>query len=186
MDEWQKDEAERVRKEDEKRRKTAIFTWRKFLMGMRIIARVREEYGDADDESVDVLNPWANRRGKETDADAEAQKRIMDQRDEEMAGGFFPEGFNVEEPEEQHHRSFFPVAPESDDDEDGGGFVVEGHDDERAKPATGQAYATPQSLLSKAGKDQASEEDVEMQDADSGVAEAPAPKKRGRPPGSTK
>ncbi|PMD36052.1 Rad4-domain-containing protein [Hyaloscypha variabilis F] len=186
MDEWQKDEAERVRKEDEKRRKTAIFTWRKFLMGMRIIARVREEYGDADDESVDVLNPWANRRGKEADADAEAQKRIMDQRDEEMAGGFFPEGFNVEEPEEQHHRSFFPVAPESDDDEDGGGFVVEGHDDERAKPATGQAYATPQSLLSKAGKDQASEEDVEMQDADSGVAEAPAPKKRGRPPGSTK
>ncbi|KAE9371312.1 Rad4-domain-containing protein [Stipitochalara longipes BDJ] len=185
MDEWQKDEAERVRKEDEKRRKAAIFTWRKFLMGMRIIARVREEYGDADDENVDVLNPWANKRGKETDADAEAQKRIMDQRDEEMAGGFLPEGFNVEEPEEHHHRPFFPVAPESDDEEDGGGFVVEGHDDEGTKPAIGQAYATPQSFLSKSGKGQASEEDVEMQDADSDVAEAPAPKKRGRPPGPT-
>jgi len=185
MDEWQKDEAERVRKEDEKRRKAAIFTWRKFLMGMRIIARVREEYGNDDDGTVDVLNPWANNKSKEADADTEAQKRIMDQRDEEMAGGFLPEGYNVEEPEEHHHRSFFPVARESDDEENGGGFVIEDHDDGRAKPATGQAYATPQSLLSKSGKDQASEEDVDMRDDDSDAAKAPATKKRGRPPGTT-
>jgi xeroderma pigmentosum group C-complementing protein len=190
MDEWQKDEAERVRKEDEKRRKATIFAWRKFLMGMRIIARVREEYGDVNDDNVDVLNPWTNKRGKEVDADAdadaEAQKIIMDQRDEEMAGGFLPDGFNVEEPEEEHHRSFFPVAHEGDDEEGGGGFVVEGHDDECTRPTIGQAYATPQSLLSKSGKGQASEEDVEMQDVDSGEgADAPAPKKRGRPAGST-
>jgi len=181
MDEWQKDEAERVRKEDEKRRKAAITMWRKMLMGMRIVARVREEYGDVDDD-VDVLNPWTNKKGPEADADAEAQKRIMDQRDQEMAGGFLPEGFNVEEPED-HHRSFFPVAHEGDEEEDGGGFVVEGHDDERARPTIRQVYATPQSLLSKSGQGQASEEDVEMQDADSD-AEAPVPKKRGRPTGS--
>jgi xeroderma pigmentosum group C-complementing protein len=156
------------------------------LMGMRIVARVREEYGDVDDDNVDVLNPWTNKNAKEDDAEAEAQKRIMDQRDEEMAGGFLPEGFNVEEPEEDHHRSFFPVAHEGDEDEDGGGFVVEDHDDQPARPTIGQAYATPQSLLSKSGKGQASEEDVEMQDAKLDVdADAPAPKKRGRPVGST-
>jgi xeroderma pigmentosum group C-complementing protein len=186
MDEWQKDEAERVRKEDEKRRKAAIFMWRKMLMGMRIIARVREEYGDVDDDNVDVLNPWTNKKGKEDDAEAKAQKRIMDQRDEEMAGGFLPKGFNVEEPEEEPHRSFFPVAHEGDEDEDGDGFVVEDHDGRPAKPTIGQAYATPQSLLSKSGKGQASEEDVEMQDAELDAdADAPAPKKRGRPVGST-
>jgi xeroderma pigmentosum group C-complementing protein len=182
MDEWQKDEAERVRKEDEKRTKAAITMWRKMLMGMRIVARVREEYGD-DNNDVDVLNPWMKRKGKEADAETEAQKRIMDERDEEMAGGFLPEGFNVEEPEEHHHRSFFPVAHEADEEEDAGGFVVEGHDEERARPSISQAYATPQSLLSKSGQGQASEEDVNMQDVES-EHKVPAPKKRGRPAGS--
>jgi xeroderma pigmentosum group C-complementing protein len=185
MSEWQKDEVERVRKEDEKRRKAAIFTWRKWLMGLRIIARVREEYGDVDDDNIDVLNPWTNKKGKDVDAKAEAQRRIMDQRDEEMAGGFLPEGFNVEEQEEDHHRPFFPVAHEGDDD-DGGGFVIEGHNDELATLSTAQAYATPLSLLSKGGKG-ASDEDNEMQDGNMEEdADAPAPKKRGRPVGSTK
>lgn len=178
MDEWQKDEAERVRKDDEKRRKAAVTMWRKMLMGMRIVARVREEYGDVNDD-MDAFNPWTNKKGQGTDAGSEIQKRIMDQRDEEMAGGFLPEGFNVEEPEDDHHRSFFPVSHEGDE-EDVDGFVVEGHDDERARPSIGQAYATPQSLLSKSGQDQASEEDVDMQDAriENG---APASKNRGRP-----
>jgi len=185
MSEWQKDEVERVRKEDEKRRKAAIFTWRKWLMGLRIIARVREEYGDVDDDGIDVLNPWTNKKGKDVDAKAEAQRRIMDQRDEEMAGGFLPEGFNVEEQEEDHHRPFFPVAHEGDDD-DGGGFVIEGHNDDLATLTTAQAYATPLSLLSKGGKG-ASDEDNEMQDGNMEEdADAPAPKKRGRPVGSTK
>ena len=185
MSEWQKDEVERVRKEDEKRRKAAIFTWRKWLMGLRIIARVREEYGDVDDDGIDVLNPWTNKKGKDVDAKAEAQRLIMDQRDEEMAGGFLPEGFNVEEQEEDHHRPFFPVAHEGDDD-DGGGFVIEGHNDDLATLTTAQAYATPLSLLSKGGKG-ASDEDNEMQDGNMEEdADAPAPKKRGRPVGSTK
>ncbi|CZR64785.1 related to DNA repair protein rhp42 [Phialocephala subalpina] len=182
MDEWHKDEAERVRKEDEKRRKAALGMWRKMLMGLRIIERVKGEYGDVAGDA-DILNPFANTKKRKEDADAEAQRRIMDQRDEEMAGGFLPEGFDVEESEERR-ASFFPVAQEGDDDDEhGGGFVVEGHD-EPSKP--GQAYATPQSLepATKNGTARVSEEDVEMQDAESEV-EAPAPKKRGRPSGST-
>ncbi|KAG4431874.1 hypothetical protein IFR05_012633 [Cadophora sp. M221] len=181
MEEWHKDEAERVRKEDEKSRKLVLHTWRKMLMGLRIVERVNEEYGEAD-ENLDVLNPWANKKKKAAeDMDVEAQKRILDQNDEDTAGGFLPEGFDAEEPED-HHRAFFPVAREEDDDE-GGGFIVEGQD-EPAGPRIGQAYATPQSLefATKGGTAPESEKDAGMEDAVN-VPE-PAPKKRGRPPGS--
>lgn len=180
IEEWEKDEAERVRKEDEKRTKAAIAMWRKMLMGMRIIERIREDHGDDADSEVDAINPWTNM--KKVDRQAEAQRRIMGQRDEDIPGGFLPEGHDEEE---GHERSFFPVAQHEDDD-DGGGFVVERHD-EPVKPTIGQAYATPQSLQSatKVGTAQASEKDEEMEGVDSEV-EGPPEKKRGRPSGSVK
>ncbi|KAH7355142.1 putative DNA repair protein rhp42 [Rhexocercosporidium sp. MPI-PUGE-AT-0058] len=183
MEEWHKDEAERVRKEDEKARKLVLHTWRKMLMGLRIVERVNEEFGAADG-NVDVLNPWVGKKKKTTeDLDVEAQKRMMDQNDEDMGGGFLPEDFDAEEPDDHHRGAFFPVAHEEDDEDQGGGFIVEGHD-EPAGPKIGQAYATPQSLefATKGGTAPESEEDAEMEDAVD-VPE-PAPKKRGRPPGS--
>mgnify|MGYP001340020389 CR=1 FL=1 len=103
-EEWHKDEAERVRKEDEKARKLVLQTWRKMLMGLRIVERVNEEFGAAD-ANADVLNPWISKKKKNAaeDIEAEAQKRIMDQNDEDMAGGFLPEGFDAEEPDDHHH-----------------------------------------------------------------------------------
>jgi xeroderma pigmentosum group C-complementing protein len=149
MEEWEKDEAERVRKEDEKRTKAALGMWRKMLMGMRIVKRVREEYGNEQGDEVEV-NTWTNNK-KGKDSEAEAQRRIMQQRDEDMAGGFLPEGHDEEEDEPHHSESFFPVAHE---DEVGGGFIIEGHD-ELPTPGIGhpiskavKAYPTPQSLQS--------------------------------------
>ena len=179
VEEWEKDEAERERKEDEKRTKAAIGMWRKFLMGLRIVERVREEYGDNAVDEVDDFNPFANKKGKEIQ-DLEAQRRIMQQKDEDMAGGFLPEGHHEEEVEPHHSSSFFPVVDDDEDDE-GGGFVVEGHEGP-LKLTVGQAYATPQSLESAKGATfQNSDEDKEMEDVES---TAPAPKKRGRPSGS--
>ena len=184
IEEWEKDEMERARKEDEKRTKVAIGMWRKMLMGMRIIERVREEYGDDVGEEADVLNPWTNKKkGKEVDKDLEAQRRIMEQRDEDMAGGFLPEGHDEEEVDAHHSESFFPVTQE-DDEEEGGGFVVEGHD-EPAKTSNGRAYPTPQSLQSNSNVDNVPEsEEEESTDDKSEVEVVPAPKKRGRPSGS--
>ena len=164
MEEWEKDEAERVRKEDEKRQKAAIGMWRKMLMGLRIVERVREEYGADVGDDVDAFNPWTNKnKGKTVDRDVEAQRRIMEQRDEDLAGGFLPEGHDEEELDVHHTPGFFPVAHEDDDDSDGG-FVVEGHD-ERVKPNIG--YPTPQSLQSnaKVGPVLASDEEEDMEDA---------------------
>ncbi|KAK2624472.1 hypothetical protein QTJ16_006422 [Diplocarpon rosae] len=187
MEQWHQDEAERVRKEDEKSRKLVLHTWRKMLMGLRIVERVREEFGDAD-ENADVLNPWMGKKKliAVDDMEAEARKRIMDRNDEEMAGGFLPEGFDAGEPDPQRQESFFPVAPEDNDEDLVGGFIVEGHDDEPEKARVGRAYVTPQS------PDIASKEDIheysgDIEDEHSGVdikAPAPVPKKRGRPAGS--
>lgn len=180
MEQWHQDEAERVRKEDEKARKAVLHMWRKMLMGLRIIERVTAEFGDADHDADDV-NPF-KRKATAEDRQTEEQKRIMDQRDEEMAGGFLPEGFDAEEPEER--RFFIPAARQEEDNEDaGGGFVVEGGD-EPAKSKIGQAYATPQFLeFATKGGTAASDDDVDMDDAEPEV-KAPAPKKRGRPAGS--
>ncbi|TVY89022.1 DNA repair protein rhp42 [Lachnellula willkommii] len=191
MAEFEKDEVERVRKEDEKRRKLVVNTWRKYLMGLRIVERMREEYGNDDGgDEVDALNPWTNKKKeKKADEETEAQRRIMEERDEDNAGGFFPEGHEEEEPDSHRSSGFFPVH-DDDDDDAGGGFIVEGHDEEPVKPTIGQAYATPQSLHSngKPAANQISEdeelEDEEMEDIKPQV-EAPAPKKRGRPSGST-
>ncbi|KOS22881.1 DNA repair protein rhp42 [Escovopsis weberi] len=95
MAELEKDEAERKRKEDEKRRKAALGKWRKFLMGMRIVQRIRQDYGEID-ESVSVFGHSAEERRHE---------EVLGAQDEDAGGGFLPEGY-----EEEH-----------DGDEDGGG-----------------------------------------------------------------
>ncbi|KAL1843083.1 hypothetical protein VTJ49DRAFT_3218 [Mycothermus thermophilus] len=126
MEELRKDEAEKKRKEDEKRRKVALGMWRKFMMGLRIVERIRLEYGQVD-EGVDVFG----RGGGGLPAERENQGE-----DEDMAGGFLPEGCE-EEGEEQaaHVRSgFFPVVDE-DDEEDGGEDALEVDHGEEEKEA---------------------------------------------------
>ncbi|KAL3427310.1 Rad4 transglutaminase-like domain-containing protein [Phlyctema vagabunda] len=190
MEEWEKDERERARKEDEKRTKAAIGMWRKMLMGLRIVERVREEYGDEVGDEVDVLNPWTNKnKGKEKDRteEEEAQRRIMQARDEELAGGFLPEGHDEDELQNGQPTSFFPVVHEDDDDQ-GGGFVVEGHDE--VLPSAVPAESSPQSFE----YDRRSAPDHDMDQPDDLLDDedpepdlpVPAPKKRGRPAGSTK
>lgn len=184
LDEWQKDEAERVRKEDEKRKKAAIDMWRKMLMGLRIVVRIREEYGEHADENPDVLNPWSNQKAKDDDAKVEAQKRIMDERDEEMAGGFLPEGFDAEAPDDHRRDPFFPVAIEDGDGEDSSGFVVDhgdGLEVDKHEKHMKFLYPTTQSLES-ASKPAVNgqQKDVDMEDRES-TSDVPMPKKRGRP-----
>ncbi|KAI0442548.1 Rad4 transglutaminase-like domain-containing protein [Xylaria telfairii] len=119
LEELEKDEAERARKEDEKRRKAALSTWRRFLMGLRIADRIRQEYGHLD-ESVEVFGHEGEDR-KDTTTDA----------NEDMAGGFLPEGYEEEEVEnsEPQQTSAFFTAPETyDEDEEGEDpFQVEYH-----------------------------------------------------------
>ncbi|OTA83665.1 hypothetical protein M434DRAFT_400640 [Hypoxylon sp. CO27-5] len=114
MEELEKHEAERARKENEKRRKEVMTMWRKFLMGLRIADRFKQDYGHLD-KSVEVF-------GHALGIDEEFE--AMRARDEDMAGGFLPEGYEEEEPAETNEdprqtSGFFPVADEEDDSDDG-------------------------------------------------------------------
>lgn len=122
MEQLQQDEAERMRKEDEKRRKAALSQWRKFIMGMRIVQRIRLEYGEIDDK-VSVFG----HASKSAPAGAPTLP-ANDGDDEDMAGGFLPEGYEEEEEEDAGVKTatshFFPVFDE-DDAHDDGGMVLE-------------------------------------------------------------
>ncbi|TPX14150.1 uncharacterized protein E0L32_000544 [Thyridium curvatum] len=124
MEELAKDEAERSRKEDEKRRKAAMGMWRKMLMGMRIARRIEQDYGKiGENEHIFGHDHSASRIHDLTGSG----DRGLD--DEEMAGGFLPEGF---EDDADHlapqTSSFFPVAHDEEDGEEGdGGLIVEDH-----------------------------------------------------------
>ncbi|KAL2018221.1 hypothetical protein VTK56DRAFT_1128 [Thermocarpiscus australiensis] len=114
MEELAKDEAEKKRKEDEKRRKAALALWRRFLMGMRIMERIKEVHGEVR-EDVDGFGRGSGRATGVEEVPAVGAE-------DAMGGGFLPEGYEVEEERTTNLSSgFFPVA----DDEDGGEDALE-------------------------------------------------------------
>lgn len=124
---WERDEAERVRKEDEKCTKAVLGLWRKMLMGLRVLKRMRDEYGH-DGQGDDPLPNKSAKGDANHGRQSMEQGHVMQPSNEEMAGGFVPDGHDEEE--RDHHTSFFPVVRHDDDaGEDGGGFVVEDHHD---------------------------------------------------------
>lgn len=133
MTELQKAEDERIRKEDEKRRKTALGKWRKFIMGLRIVERIRIDYGHIEDVTVFAGSKTA------------APEKKVQVHDEDMAGGFLPEGFEEEEEEEDVpvHKTagFFPVVDEDDDGEDD--LIME-HHEQPAVPPPEPEFAAPE------------------------------------------
>ncbi|KAK8051965.1 Rad4 transglutaminase-like domain-containing protein [Apiospora rasikravindrae] len=126
LEELEKDEAERKRKEDEKRRKAALSGWRKFIMGLRVADRLKQEYANVEDIEVFHRNGKDPQKGGgrgDDDADDDADLRAMMEKDEDMGGGFLPEGHEEddddEEPKQTHSSSYFPMGHEDDDDDDG-------------------------------------------------------------------
>ncbi|KAK3938245.1 hypothetical protein QBC46DRAFT_390732 [Diplogelasinospora grovesii] len=110
MEEIAKDEAEKSRKEDEKRRKAATAMWRKFLMGMRIVERIRQDYGGIKDD-IDVFGHNNGQRA--------GDEEMPDAGDDAGGGGFLPEGYEVEGEERAARQTsgFFPVVDEDADDD---------------------------------------------------------------------
>ncbi|KFY18785.1 hypothetical protein V493_08347, partial [Pseudogymnoascus sp. VKM F-4281 (FW-2241)] len=145
IEHWREYEAERLRKEDDKRTKAALGLWRKFLMGMRIMKRVREEYGEHGGENPDALNPWTNKNTMDdarANAEGDVAMQQIAQADEDMAGGFFPEGHG----EEEVPQGFFPTRHE-DSEDDGGGFVIEREQpDKKPTRNISNTYPTPLSI----------------------------------------
>ncbi|KAH0008842.1 Rad4-domain-containing protein, partial [Aureobasidium melanogenum] len=170
IDAWEVEEAERKRKEDVKRQATNLHLWRKFLMGLRIVERIRSDYAGRPNE-IDEVNPFVNRN---------KQKKKKAPRDEMTMGG----GFLVSEDEEDDKSKetneedtdlslggggFMPEDGDEDgtkaedaDIEMGGGFLLDDDDDdaeEEKKPVTSSHFA-PISLAAAAHR-QAQSSDAE-------------------------
>ncbi|KKF92923.1 DNA repair protein rhp42 [Ceratocystis platani] len=128
MEQVRIDEAERQRKEDEKRRKNSLAMWRKLLKGLRIIERVRADYG----EVMEGFQVFGRNHQRPEDLQREKEEKARALAD--MGGGFIPEGYeeDIEHQEDGADQrkaslqtsSFFPVVDDDDDDDDGG-LVVE-------------------------------------------------------------
>lgn len=104
-DAWRAEEAEKRKKEQLKSEKLILQTWRKFLFGLRIAERVREEYGAGGEDERDTHNPFSSRRRPDP-VPASAQEQRHDSEDPvDRGGGFLLPG----------------------EDNDNGGLVVEQH-----------------------------------------------------------
>lgn len=111
MEQLRIQEEERSRKEDDKRRKAALGKWRKFIMGMRIVQRIRLEYGEINND-VSVFGHSQSNALAGAPANAH---------DEDLAGGFLPEGYEEDDGTthaEAAQSSFFPAAHDEDGDDD--------------------------------------------------------------------
>ncbi|KAH0555873.1 hypothetical protein GP486_006180 [Trichoglossum hirsutum] len=156
IDAWHEAEQERKRKEDGKREKIALGTWRKFLMGLRIIERVREEYGGVPDgQLIDEVNPFVNENKRKKslkghtghEDNTPVENAAGTDQEGELPGGFLPEEANDEDGEGSEL-----VSSNRDELHDGGGFIVE---DDGEKPArntesmaSGASKRAPISLFS--------------------------------------
>ncbi|ODM17697.1 hypothetical protein SI65_06485 [Aspergillus cristatus] len=128
-DAWMADEAEKRKREQLKAEKRILQTWRKFLFGLRIAERVREEYGGAmeRDYEADEVNPFAKQsrpgnRGR--------QKEILHEEEGEEE--------EEEEEEDPADRGGGFLLP-GEDDSDDGGLVVERQEQESRPPSESHA-----------------------------------------------
>lgn len=118
-DAWRTEEEEKKKRADGKREKAALAMWRRFLMGLRIVTRLRKEYGDVDDGGVDI-NPFTARKSDQISRNQpfETDEREADDEAEEN-GGFF-----VEDESHEMEGGFI-----RDDDRGGGGFNYNGEEE---------------------------------------------------------
>ncbi|KAE8350892.1 Rad4 transglutaminase-like domain-containing protein [Aspergillus coremiiformis] len=118
-DAWRADAAEKREKERRKTEARILQTWRKFLFGLRIAERVREEYGESSrDHERDAYNPFTSRKPVQQQARPSAPEPHTQEPAEDMdpvdrGGGFLLPG---------------------EDDGDGGDLIVERHQPSQSVP----------------------------------------------------
>ncbi|KAF4552849.1 Rad4 transglutaminase-like domain-containing protein 2 [Elsinoe fawcettii] len=166
---WREKEAEKKRKEDDKRTQLCLSMWRKFFSGLRIVERMKKEYADTGRE--EDVNPFV-RKAKLNDG---AQKPIKSKQakgdtDADMSGGFILEGDEGQRGEEDaaHHSDSDDELDNDNIDVEGGGFVLDDAED-KEPPSEAQENSittpiTPMSMQSALSKDNGGDEKHE--DAD--------------------
>ncbi|KAJ5822606.1 Rad4 beta-hairpin domain 1 [Penicillium robsamsonii] len=126
-DAWKVEAAEKRKREELKAEKKILQTWRKFLFGLRIMERVRDEYGGGDpdaDRERDSHNPFAVQKKKR-------EEELDDGADEDMPDR--ESSYNAFD-----HGGGFLLPGHEDDADDG---LVENHDQQRSHANPSQTDA---------------------------------------------
>ncbi|KAJ4349137.1 hypothetical protein N0V95_004832 [Ascochyta clinopodiicola] len=196
IDAWEVEEAEKARKGAEKRQKFVLGLWKKFYSGLKIVQRMKDEYGEeAELPTKDLFAPMEKKEETEWDV-------FQNHQGKDFEGGFLREdpsaarggGFIKEE---------MPAATHGDDM--AGGFFAASQDDVKHGDLTidlgeqevqnntsvpESTYQTPISLSAavqqptdedeeeeEIGEQQDQDEDVEMKDTEDEEDEEDAPPK---------
>jgi xeroderma pigmentosum group C-complementing protein len=112
IDAWREEEERKRKKEEEKLRNETLTLWRKFANGLRIIERVKKEYGELDTtaSATKILSTTSNQKkgqahplqvaaNKIVDISDEDEEHLKsdDENDDHLGGGFIPEDSITEE-----------------------------------------------------------------------------------------
>ncbi|PWY66042.1 Rad4-domain-containing protein [Aspergillus sclerotioniger CBS 115572] len=124
-DAWRADDAEKRKREQRKAEARILQTWRKFLFGLRIAQRVREEYGSEEHEH-DVHNPFTNRRDQLSASRSAPRPEDHDSDPAHQGGGFLLPG--EDEHPVDHGGGFLLPGEDNDPADQGGGFLLPGDD----------------------------------------------------------
>lgn len=180
IDAWEAEQAEKARKEAEKRQKFVLGLWKKFYSGLKIVQRMKDEYGEEMElPQKDLYAPVEKKEDTEWDVFQKYQGK-------DFEGGFVREGaggggFLTEEVPEARR------SVHEDDDDTAGGFFVASQEEvrhgdltidhgDREKqshtPAAEGAYRTPISLTAAVdlpddvvkSRSDSSDEDANAQD----------------------
>ncbi|ORX98106.1 hypothetical protein BCR34DRAFT_619205 [Clohesyomyces aquaticus] len=179
IDAWEAEEVEKARKEQEKKEKLALGLWRKFFTGLRIVERMKAEYGDdaelPDKEPVGTtaapkMSEWETFQNHQ---DFEGGFiREEPGHGDQMAGGFMTAGAEDNEHEDPVQDDmpggFLPASQEDHQAEDTK-LTIDHGDQKRMEAheaATESSHQTPISLQSMLQKpvdesDEAKEEENE-------------------------
>lgn len=176
IDAWEAAEAEKAKKEEDKREKHVLGLWKKFMVGLRIIQRVKQDHGQ---EASEVWQQEKNQKFKKP-----VQPKIQSEWDafhsyegdfeggfmrEEpgAAGGFLPERNGVPERDENMAGGFM-LSDEDDAPPPASSFHIEGDHDEQTpeemkSTVARTAYQTPISMQSLHQKSAVEAQDEQLE-----------------------
>jgi xeroderma pigmentosum group C-complementing protein len=150
IDAWETEEAEKARKEAEKREKLVLGLWRKFASGLRIVERMKAEYGE------DVELPEKSAEPVMKEKEKKSQWEIY-QNHTDFEGGFLRDEADGElirqKPQQADHNDHVMAGgflPASQDEPVHGDLTID-HGEQKEKPrapVVDTAYRTPMSLAS--------------------------------------
>ncbi|KAF2113322.1 Rad4 transglutaminase-like domain-containing protein, partial [Lophiotrema nucula] len=189
IDAWEADQAEKERKESEKREKLVLGLWKKFFVGLRIVNRFKEEYGEAAELPEQEVPAPKHKKAAKKKSEYETFREHEDfeggfVRDEPRPSGGLAGGF-VRDEDEEMADGFLAATQES---ETGAGptelTIDHGEKGEReqSNKVAENAYQTPISLHSalKNAADDEDDDELEVEvDEEVEREEAPTSKARG-------